>query len=162
MKKLLVTILTVMIALAMSLSYAEDMPVIQWNTRAPEVTPETVDPEELLALGVAYFYGDGMEQSYDKAVEFLGLASDQGLADAQFILGYMYHFGEGVQQSYEKALEYYRLAADQGYAGAQFSLGYMYEYGEGVAQSYEKAIEYYQLAADQGVTEAEERIRNLQ
>lgn len=46
--------------------------------------------------------------------KWLSLASDQGLADAQFNLGVLYVKGLGINQNLKKALEYFRLAADQG------------------------------------------------
>ena len=106
-------------------------------------------------LGYMYHYGRGVEQSYEKAVEWYRKAADQGYARAQHNLGYMYYSGHGVEQSYEKAVEWYRKAADQGLAAAQNNLGYMYYCGHGVEQSYEKAVEWYRKAADQGLAAAQ-------
>ena len=112
-------------------------------------------------LGYMYKYGRGVEQSYEKAVEWYRKAADQGLAAAQYDLGYMYYSGHGVEQSNETAVEWYRKAADQGLAAAQNNLGYMYYSGHGVEQSYEKAVEWYRKAADQGNADAQNRLGNM-
>ena len=113
------------------------------------------------SLGDMYYFGHGVEQSYEKAVEWYRKAADQGYADAQTNLGYMYKNGYGVEQSYETAVEWYRKAADQGYANAQNKLGIMYDNGQGVEQSYEKAVEWYRKAADQGYPNAKKKLSEL-
>ena len=65
-----------------------------------------------------YKNGLGVEQSYEKAVEWYLKAAEQGLADAQNNLGNMYYTGTGVEQSYEKAVEWWQKVAEQGYATA--------------------------------------------
>lgn len=101
-------------------------------------------------LGAMYYYGHGVEQSDEKAAEWVLKAAKQGFADAQNHLGLMYKNGTGVEQSYEKAVEWYLKAAEQGLAIAQYNLGEMYALGDGVEQSNEKAREWLQKAADQG------------
>ena len=100
-------------------------------------------------LGFMYLSGMGLDQSYEKAFEYMNSAAEQGYAPAQSNLGYIYCFGLGTEPSYEEAYRYNSLAADQGDAPGQCNLGYQYCYGLGVEQSYEKAVEYYQLSADQ-------------
>ena len=106
-------------------------------------------------LGAMYYYGHGVEQSYEKATEWYLKAAEQGLADAQCNLGLMYEYGTGVEQSDEKAAEWVLKAAKQGFADAQNHLGWMYEDGTGVEQSYEKAVEWYLKAAEQGLADAQ-------
>ena len=78
-------------------------------------------------IGVIYYHGYGVCQSYEEAVEWYRLAADQGYALAQYNLGIMYENGTGVPQSYDEAVKWYRLAADQGYADAQEKLKAIYE-----------------------------------
>ena len=104
----------------------------------------------------------GVDQSYEKAVEYYTLAADQGYASAQSNLGLMYSQGQGVNQSYEKAVELYIKAAEQGNAIALDNLGYMYENGFGVEQSDEKAIEYYREAAAKGNKASQDRADELE
>ena len=65
-----------------------------------------------------YDNGTGVEQSYEKAVEWYLKAAEQGFAWAQHQLGYMYESGHGVERSDEKAREWYQKAAEQGYEPA--------------------------------------------
>ena len=106
-------------------------------------------------LGFMYEYGRGVEQSYEKAAEWVLKAAEQGYADAQYHLGYMYSNGFGVEESDEEAAEWVLKAAEQGLAGAQYILGYMYSNGRGVEESDEKAVEWYLKAAEQGYVTAQ-------
>ena len=65
-----------------------------------------------------YEKGHGVEQSYEKAVEWYLKAAEQGFACAQCNLGCMYENGRGVEQSFEKAREWYEKAAEQEYEDA--------------------------------------------
>ncbi len=104
----------------------------------------------LFELGKRYYDGDGVEQSYDRAVKWFTLSSKLGNAAAQNDLGRCYYNGYGVAQDYGKAAEFFTFAARQGYSLAQNNLGVCYYYGNGVMQDYEKATEWYLLAAEQG------------
>ena len=97
-----------------------------------------------------YDCGDGVEQNYQKAVEYYQKAAEQDYPQAQNNLGLLYEHGKGVEQSYKKAIELYQKAADQGFAQAHSNLGLLYEHGNGVEQNYQKAVEHCQKAADQG------------
>ena len=101
-------------------------------------------------FGLMYSNGRGVDQSYEKAVEWFQKAAEQGLAVAQYHLGDMYYDGTGVEESNEKAAEWYLKAAEQGFADAQYRLGDMYDFGLGVEESYEKAVEWVLKAAEQG------------
>ena len=70
-------------------------------------------------LGVCYENGQGIIQSYEKAVEWYTKAAEQGYAYAQYNLGVCYENGQGIIQSYEKAVEWYTKAAEQGNVGAK-------------------------------------------
>ncbi len=48
-----------------------------------------------LELGYFYAYGYGVEQSYDKALEYYTLASEQGNTIAMTNIGLMYEYGNG-------------------------------------------------------------------
>jgi len=110
-------------------------------------------------LGDMYEDGEGVDQSYQRAVELYELAATQGYAMAQYNLGIMYQEGQGVEQSYERAAEYYEAAARQGHAKAQCNLGALCANGKGVEQSDEKARKLWMKAAEQG---NENAIKNLQ
>ena len=52
-----------------------------------------------------YQHGQGVNQSYERAVEYYKAAARQGYAMAQLNLGNRYVQGQGVKQSNEKAWE---------------------------------------------------------
>ena len=87
-------------------------------------------------IGKHYYYGDGVEQSYDEAFGWMSLAAEGGHARAQNFLAWLYHDGEGTEQSYERAAEWARRSADQDDSYGLATLGYLYKCGEGVEQSY--------------------------
>lgn len=49
-------------------------------------------------MGYAYYHGNGLNQDYEKAVEWFTEAANQGHIKAQETLGSMYYFGQGVKQ----------------------------------------------------------------
>ena len=101
-------------------------------------------------LGDKYYYGVGVDQSCQRAIELWELAASQGNPEAQYHLGIIYKDGEGVDQSYERAKEYYEAAARQGKPVAQFNLGNRYSNGQGVEQSDETARHWWMKSAEQG------------
>ena len=70
------------------------------------------------SLGTRYSYGQGVEQSYEKAIEYFTLAVQQDDPNAMFGLAAMYYQGEVVTKSIEKAIELFTRAAKQGHAAA--------------------------------------------
>lgn len=62
-------------------------------------------------LGVMFYYGEGVPQSYDQAAEWYGRAAEGGDADAQFNLGLMYAHGIGVTRDFVAAHVWFNLAA---------------------------------------------------
>jgi TPR repeat protein len=105
-------------------------------------------------LGNMYFYGEGVEKDYQKAMEWYEEAAKQGNADAQFKLGYMYFYGEGVVQAYVKAFYWFEKAAMQDNAAAQYSLGLMHYEAKGIPQDYETAVYLFGKSAEQGYDKA--------
>jgi TPR repeat protein len=113
------------------------------------------------SLGTRYNHGTGVEQSYEKAIEYLTLAVQNGDPNAMFDLASMHYHGEGVTKSMEKATELYTRAANQGHARAQFNLGAVYYNGECVDQSLELAREWWIKAAMQDHEQALQYLQEL-
>ena len=109
-------------------------------------------------LGVCYYYGKGVKQSYEEAVKWYEKAANQGNTFAQCELGVCYYYGKGVKQSYEEAVKWYEKATNQGHAVAQNYLGMCYYNGEGVEQSYEEAVKWFEKAAKQKHAEAQNNL----
>ena len=101
-------------------------------------------------VGVMYFYGRGVQENKQQALELVQKAAETGVIEANWRLGQMYQHGEGVSQNTEEAYEHYLLAANQGHAAAQFELGKMYFKGLllGTAEKSSNVIakEYFQKA----------------
>ena len=67
-------------------------------------------------LGILYRKGEGVPQSYEKALNWYLLAAKQGHPDAQNSLGVMHVKGLGVPQDYKEAFKWFMLSAEQGFA----------------------------------------------
>ena len=124
-------------------------------------TEETITPEDCYLKAEAYYYGNGVRQSYYEAVKWYTQAAEMGHADAQCDLGNCYYYGEGLPENYERSVYWYEKAAEQGNVRALYNLGNSYYYGEGVTRNVDTAIAYYDRAADLGSVQAEERLEEI-
>jgi TPR repeat protein len=61
-----------------------------------------------------YEHGEGVEQSYERAVEYYEPAAHLGHVKAQYNLGHMYYNGDGVEKDIAKTREWWTKAAAQG------------------------------------------------
>ena len=59
---------------------------------------EQGDAEAQFLLGLAYYNGEGIEESYEKAFEWWTKAAEQEVPSAMFNLGIMYRDGAGMEQ----------------------------------------------------------------
>ncbi len=107
------------------------------------------------SLGLAYYWGSGVAQSYAEAVKWYRKAAEQGNADAQYNLGVCYTEGQGVERDYTEATKWYRKAAEQGSALAQYNLGVCYTEGQGVEKDYTEAAKWWRKAAEQDDAQAQ-------
>ncbi|MBI5430185.1 MAG: sel1 repeat family protein [Nitrosomonadales bacterium] len=105
------------------------------------------DANAQLGLGVMYYLGQGVTQSYKDAAKWFQRSAEQGNFLAQDILGEMHDQGLGVPQDYQQAAKWYRLAAEQGDANAQYNLGIMYARELGVPQDFVLAYMWMSLSA---------------
>ncbi|MCQ2070019.1 MAG: sel1 repeat family protein [archaeon] len=71
------------------------------------------DCESQFRLGELYQLGKGTEMSFEKAVHYYRLASDQDHGEAMYRLGSMYEYGLGVEKSKEKAYAMYKLSVSR-------------------------------------------------
>ena len=79
-------------------------------------------PEDMYQRGLAYYKGDGVEQSYELALQWFQKAADLGYDMAMYYLGVMYENGRGVPQDDELARQWYQKAADLGNESAKAKL----------------------------------------
>ena len=95
----------------------EHKPTEDTSTKDAAVAPavsQQGDVDAMFDLGVMYEHGQGVEQSYERAVEYYAQAAHLGFAGAQKSLGALYGNGQGVQRDLKKAREWWTKAAAQG------------------------------------------------
>lgn len=122
---------------------------------------ELGEANAMLELGDAYFYGDGVTEDVNAAVEWYCEAAKAGQADAMNKLGTLYELGWGVAEDaneaakwYGKAIALYAKDAETGDSDAMFELGKMYDLGMGVAEDANTALEWYRKASWAGNSDA--------
>ena len=89
------------------------------------VFPVNAD-SSLYERGRAYYYGDGVEQDYEKALLAFEHAAKTGDLDATTAIGIMHIVGVVIEKNDTKGLQYLLKAANQSHPKAQYYLGAMY------------------------------------
>lgn len=102
----------------------------------------------MVSLGDGYRSGDGVPQSYDKALRWYRKAADAGNPEGMDRIGYLYETGKGVPEDDQQAFAWFQKAAVGGNTTGMVNLGYLYDRGKGVAQDYAQAMTWYRKAAD--------------
>jgi TPR repeat protein len=131
--------------------------------------------KEQCELGKKYRWGNGLQQDQKKALYWFNKASEQGNAEASFLVAVYYDHGWGgvpedkkMAKHYEaRSVEQFTKAAEQGDADAQQSLGSAYgspSFG-GVSKDkkkeaywYAKAFEQFTKAAENGDADAQYKL----
>jgi hypothetical protein len=102
-----------------------------------------------------YAGGLGVEKpDPKKAVEWLTMAAEAGLPNAQYTMGDVLLRGKGVEKDESAAVGWYEKASGQGHAEARFKLAALYYAGIGVAKNIPKSLALYRASADAGHPEA--------
>jgi uncharacterized protein len=99
--------------------------------------------------------------SATRHVQCLREQSEQGDAEAQYLLGSFYLVGTNVPRDYQEAYNWLHRAADQGQPMAQFLLASMYASGRGVPRDLVHAHMWLNLAAAQGLELAQKAREEL-
>ena len=101
-------------------------------------------------LGKMFLRGEGMEQSFEKALTWFRRGLANGDALCQYELGLMYLEGLGVRKDVMTAADYFKEAANQDFASAQVRLGQLFlDQGDITT-----ATRYLDIAARHGHIEA--------
>lgn len=101
-------------------------------------------------LGRMFLRGEGMEQSFDKALTWFRRGLTNGDALCEYELGLMYLEGLGVRKDPMTAADYFKEAANQDFASAQVRLAQLFlDQGDITT-----ATRYLDIAARQGHIEA--------
>jgi TPR repeat protein len=111
---------------------------------------ERGDSAAMLATGIAYYDGNGVDQDCYEARSWLKKAAGAGKVEAYYLIGNLDDDGRcGIGRA-ERAVEYYRQAAEKGHAGAQYRLGELYRTGRGVDQDTLAAFKWLEASAAKG------------
>lgn len=163
-KKLLPSILTIIIALSLSLPVSAnigDWGMVQNFNKKGELAKQG-DVKAMYDLGKLYERGRGTNKNMIKAAEWFQQAATAGHAGAQARLGILYFEGRGINQDYQKAIKLLNAAAKQNVPSAFFQLANMFELGTGVRQDLHQSIFWYKKAKASGYYLAEGKIERLQ
>ena len=107
-------------------------------------------------LGRKLLWGeDGYRKDPKEAVKWLGLAAEQGDAEAQADYGYCLQYGVGCKKDIKKAVLMLRAAAMQGDDDGMSYYGYCLQHGIGCKKNPRKGMRWYRTAAKQGYLSAQ-------
>ncbi len=109
------------------------------------------DNRAMLAIGVIYANGDGVDKSDDKSFEWFKKAADAGNKNSWMKLGNIY----AVKEDYKNSYKWFLKAAKKGDAKAAYNLGYFYTGGLGVKMDLEESLFWYEKASISGDTNAQ-------
>jgi TPR repeat protein len=79
-----------------------------------------------LGLGLLYEYGDGVEQDYQKALEYYTKLTDEDLDVGKLRLGLMHYYGKGVPVDYQKSFELFKRVGEEVDTFFSHKLPYVY------------------------------------
>jgi len=105
-------------------------------------------------LSVMYFYGRGVSENEEQAMELAKRSAEQGNIDAMYFIGTMYMFGDRIPKTVadpdQEAARWLFEAASRNHAEAEYGLGLLFLAGKGVVQDQEEALKWIRRAADHG------------
>lgn len=112
-------------------------------------------------LAICYYFGDHIEQSYEKAWPLFLQASIHGDVTAKYYVGLSYLNGNGIDQDSSKAFKILFDCASIGMPWAQLSLADCYVNGTGTEIDLYEAVSWYARAAHQDIEEAGEKFNSI-
>lgn len=142
MLKRILTFVTIVTACCLG-AFAQNIAQLQRSA-------ENGDAKAMTELGKCYYLGKGVEESGDKAFQWLSKAADGGNANAFYWLGACYQYGFGTAKDPAKAVELYTKGADLGDHESMNSLGVCLKRGIGILQNLDRALYWYNKAAELG------------
>ena len=129
----------------------DDWEAVLWLQRASDQRYAQATFE----LGRMYYRGQGVERSFEKAIELWEPLAEAGMPDAQASLAYVYQHGHGRDKDLDRAVRLYAEAAAQGQRDAIQNLAVIYASGRGTEQDFRKARELWEVLAEQGDDDAQ-------
>lgn len=111
-------------------------------------------------LGICYYYGDCIDQSYEKAYELFEKSSPYDI-NAKYYLGLCYLKGFGVLANTYKGFELLMETSKQSMPWADLAIAECYELGVGTAADLFEAISWYAKAAKNNIEPAINKFNEL-
>lgn len=106
-------------------------------------------------LGVAYYRGDGVEQSFEKAIEYYEQAMALGSTIAADNLANMFWYGvKGIPEDEPRAVGYAKVAFEDDHSNSVYIMGMAYLQAITVEKDVELALELLNRAGDAERTDA--------
>lgn len=112
-------------------------------------------------LAICYYFGDAVEQSFDKAFQLFEEASELGDINASYYLGMSYLNGNGVKKDIVKGFLTLLRCARDGMPWAQLSVADCYKDGIGTPIDLFEAVGWYAHAAQQGIEKAQRKFQAI-
>ncbi len=113
-------------------------------------------PQAAYNLGLMYYRGDGVDQSFEDAFRWMQTAAEADFPRGQLQLGIMYYRGEGTAKDPAQEAYWYREAAEAGDPEAQFNLSVLHSMGSGVEHDPVAAYAWMRLAHINGLDATQE------
>ena len=133
------------------LSVAQQEPEQNRRDRLIQQLAKSSDPEDQLALAVAYSAGAvNGKRDYAKAFDLLTKSAAQNYAPAEYSLGLAYKWGHGHPIDNHAAMMWFKKSANAGYALAQAQMGDIYSEGANIPRDDKEALTWYRKAAAHG------------
>jgi len=116
--------------------------------KAIELWTEAAELGSLAALcnlGVAYYYGQDVEEDKAKGIRFYEKAAKQGHVESRHNLGCI----ELDKRNHDRAVRHYLVSAKMGYAFSVESIKKMFMRGAATKEQYAQALKGYQAAVEE-------------
>ena len=80
-----------------------------------QAAAEQGNADAIYNIGYSYYFGEGVKQDDDKALEYFRTAAEMGQPNAMFVIGESYAEGKGSEKDLDQAAEWYLKALRAGY-----------------------------------------------
>ena len=101
--------------------------------------------DALFNLGIAYCYGNGVQEDKAKAVHFWTKAALQGHVESRYNLG----ITEGQKRNYGRAVKHFLISAKMGHKDSVKKIEEMFMAGVATKEQYAEALRGFQDAVEE-------------
>ena len=115
----------------------------------------------MLAVGIHYQEGFGVEQNASKAFEWILRGANAGWPECMTVVGSLYMTGDGVERDDREAFCWFTRGAACDSADAMVFLGTCYQAGHGTERDLHEAVIWFTRAADMGNDRAKQALQEL-